>query len=265
MINYPYIRGTLPPYLAYGILDESSITYLDGVLQANYVFEFDGSVVHKIAWGEEFCDLHTYLHGKKYRTTRYPDLQKALLYDCAGWRLGENDCFYFLAKKISRMGRIFVQHPSAGANFESVCYFPAGKLYAFSLPLLERTSAYFAFLDVIKNQEHVRFHGERKCTLLLETHNSEVLSKEIIIADFIVPLAYLVSAAEVFISAGILAKEKYLRLMVHEAHCALGVGLQIYKGDHEFLKFGLCFPDVDEARHKALLNAFRETMLKLPL
>jgi hypothetical protein len=264
MKNDSKFRNSLPPYLAYGILDESSITFLDGVLHANYVFECDGSVVHKIAWDEKNCDLHTYLHGHENRYTRYNDLKAALLNDCVGWNLCKDKCFLFLADKVSRLGNIYVHCPEGFPKSGSANYFPAAKIFVFSLPLWEKTSAYFAFLNEIKKLEYPIFLGERKCTLLLETKASKVLTKSILIADFCVPLAYLVRAAKVFVSAGIIAKEIYLRLNINEATVALEGDLNIYVGDHEFPKFGVYFSEVGETQQQDLLDIFRKVTPKLP-
>lgn len=256
--NYLNYGGReLPAYLGYGILDESSIRFENDELHANYVFESDGSLVHQVNWEKDRCYLITFCHGKAGRKSCYCDLKQALLADCMTWTLYQDDCFLFLSKEVSALGNIYVNHPKRDKNETALSYYPAGNLFVFSLPVQVKNQAYHDFLDAVQGSPALRFFRERNGSLLLSDHEQQISLKPIIFAEFIVPLARLVSAAKIIVAAGVIEKEKALRLMVNEAYAAETAFLQAFPGNEKYPFFGICFKETEAGKKEALKEMFR--------
>lgn len=252
--NLNFGGRNLPSYLGYGILDEKSITFKNDVLFANYVFECDGSLVHQVAWEKNRCKFDTFDHGKPLRQSCYPDLEKVLLNEYSFLSLDRDDCYQFLSREICGLGNIYVHHPKRDEKSTSINFFPAGKLFLFSLPLLERNSPYLNFLK--RPLKHASFFRERNGVLLLETNDSKIIAKPIIIADFIVALAYLTSAARDFVSSNIISNEKHLRLMVNESYDVESGFMQVFTGNDVYPHFAICSKEHPKEKYAALEEMF---------
>ncbi|HSN61303.1 MAG TPA: hypothetical protein VLR49_10235 [Ferruginibacter sp.] len=248
--------GELPSYLGYGILDKASIQFKNGLLNASYVFERDNSLVHQVSWEENRCSLDTFCHGNRVRITSYPTLKQALLADCMSWTLNDDDCFQFLAKEVSKLGNIYVSHPKPDEENTSINYFPAGKLFLFSLPLLDKSPAYVEFLNNVKEDASIRFMRERKGLLLQAKPHSPVTLHPIVIADFVVPLAHLASAAQIMVEANIIQKEKMFRLIINEAINAESSLMQVFLGEENDSYFGICFKEIEAEKLEWLKEMF---------
>lgn len=247
----------LPLYLGYGILDESSIRLDQDVLHAHYVFECDGSLVHQVKWSAKNCELATFCHGKSGPLSVFPDLEQALLTESSWWDLSQSDCFRFLSKEVCKQGNIFVNHPKKADKDTSVSYYPAGKMFVFSIPLKATCPAYYDLMAEFNGPHALTFYRERKGELLLCSHDFSVGVRPIIIADFIVPIAYLVSAAKRIVESGLIKKEKYFRMMVKEAYASENTFLQSFIGDKEYPFFGICFQEIEEEKYDLLADIFR--------
>lgn len=255
-INLNYGGRKLPAYLGYGILDASSIQFENDVLTVNYVFESDGSLVHQVVWEKDRCYLNTLCHGKQVRRSIYPNLKQALLSDCMSWTLYQDDCFLFLSKEVSELGNIYVNHPRPDKKETSLSYYPAGKLFLFSLPMVSRTSDYISFLEKIQDDPYMRFYRERKGLLIRADKQHKVSLAPVIIADFVVPLAHLVSAAKTMVASGIIEKEKQWRLIANEAMATENTLLQIFPGTKAYPYFGICFKELEGDKYQALADIF---------
>jgi hypothetical protein len=88
---------------------------------------------------------------------------------------------------------------------------------SFRLPVPERTVLHGSFLGKIKESGQITFFRELKTNLLLADSALKVSLHPLVVAEFIVPLAYMNSAAKTFADSGIISPEKHFRLMVAES------------------------------------------------
>lgn len=255
--KYHNINGLeLPAYLGYGILNEQSITYENEKLSAEYVFECDGSIVHKVELTKERANLNTFCHGKIGFMSTYPTLKHALMYECIGWRLNKDEPYQFLAKQICRLGNIYVNHPVPDEKSTSVNFYPAGKMFIFSLPLIIKSEVYLNFIEKIKGSNLLKFYRERKGHFLFLNNDSKVTMQHIIVADFIVPLAHLYNAAKILISEKVIESEKHMRLMINESYNSEFSFMQTFLGNKHYKSFCVIFKEIPKEKYSALAEIF---------
>ncbi|MEP7128720.1 MAG: hypothetical protein ABI729_07625 [Chitinophagales bacterium] len=258
MENNPLTKDNrkLPYTLGYGILNESSITCFNEVLSADYVFDCDDTVAHHVVWSEDRCVLTTFFHGMLTSYTTYPDLEKALLYQCLSWKLEEDAAFLHVAREVCRAGNIFVNYPKTDKKNVNLGYFPAGKIFIYTLPLLEKTKAYTDFLEQISERGEITLFRERNGHLLQATTDGQSSAQPLVLAEFVVTLPYLVRAAKTFAAAGVIAKEKRLRLVVTESAEAEAQLMQTFTGDEQQPPFAIVFREVSAPQLKGLQVVF---------
>ena len=188
--NLNFSGRELPAYLGYGILDENSVRFEDDVINADYVLDCDGTVVHRITWDKSRCEFKTLLHGESCGTSWYPDLNKALTYDFFSRKFDSDKVYDYLTRKTCNAGNIYVQKfKPSGKDEKRIIYYPAGILLCFTLPLPEKTEIYTSFLESINQGTHISFFREKAATLLLMDVHQQVVMHPITVADFIVPMA----------------------------------------------------------------------------
>lgn len=252
-------RG-LPSSLGYGILDENSVRFEDDVINADYVLDCDGSVVHKINWNRNRCEFKTLLHGEPCGTSWYTDLNKALTSDFLFRRFDSDKVFDYLTRKTCNAGNIHVQKfKPSGKDEKRIIYYPAGILLCFTLPLPVKNELYTSFLESIKQGNHISFFGEKGATLLLMDVHQQVSMHPITVADFIVPLAYMTSAAVTFAKSGLIRPCRMLRLMVDESYNRQSSFMQTFTGDDVNPYFAYCFREIEEGQHENLMKMFEHT------
>ncbi len=256
MKNLNFNGMELPPSLGYGILDEKSVKFENEKLFAEYVFECDDSVVHRIKWTKDRSEFRTFLHGVSKRFTVYPTLKQTMLYDCMDWNLQTDDCYQFLSDEIIKLGNIYVNHPKTDGKDTILNYFPAGKLFLFSLPLLTKTDKYLDFLEQVKSSKLICFFRERHGHLLQENQESKVTNQPIIIAEFIVTLAHLFNAAKEMVAAGVIDQSKISRLIVNESYDAENSLMQTFRGDSKKPYFSIVFKEFPRDKFEGLSELF---------
>ena len=250
----------LPSYLGYGILDENSIKFENEVITADYILDCDGTVVHKVVWDRNRCELQTQLHGESYGTSWCPDLHKALTYDFFSRRFDDDKIYDYLTKRTCDAGNIYVQKfKPAGKDDKHIVYYPAGLLLSFSLPLPEKDEVYTSFLNFIKQGSPVSLFREKVAYLLLMDVHEQVTMHPITVAEFIVPLAYMIRAAGIFAKSGLIRPCKILRLMVDESYKTQTSLMQTFLGDETNPYFAYCFKEFEENQHPNLMKMFEHT------
>ena len=76
------------------------------------------------------------------------------------WNLQTDDCYQFLSDEIIKLGNVYVNHPNTNGKETKLNFFPAGKLFLFSLPLLVRIDKYLDFLETLDaGQFQLHFKG----------------------------------------------------------------------------------------------------------
>jgi hypothetical protein len=249
----------LPAYLGYGILDENSVRFANEVITADYVLSGDGTVVHKVIWDKNRCELQTHLHGESYGTSWYPDLHKALTYDFFSRHFDSDKVYDYLTKRTCDAGNIYVQKfKPASKDEKRIVYYPAGILLSFNLPLPEKDELYMSFLESIKGS-HISLFREKSSHLLLLDVHEQVTMHPITVAEFIVPLAYMTDAAETFTKSGLIRPCKILRMMVDESYKTQSSFMQTFTGDDVNPYFAYCFKELDEGQHGNLMKMFEHT------
>ena len=251
--NLSFNGMDLPAYLGYGILDQESIRYQKGELHAEYVFECDGSVVHRVTWNDKNCKLETFCHGERGNFTICPDLRYAMLYDSRSWDLSKDYCYLFLAREISRLGNIYVNLPQPDEKKSSADFYPAGKIFVLSLPIAEKTQKYSDFLGQIKNSDILRFSREKKGHTVAIDKNLKADISPITIADFDSPAAHLYNAAKEIVNAGIIDKRKFFPLIINECYNAENLTMKTLTGDKLNPQFMIVFKEFsqDKLEHLA--------------
>ena len=253
-INLNFNGRELPTSLGFGILDNQSIRVVNDILYANYVWEFNDSIMHQVEWSPNSCRLNTIFNGKVTSRTQYPTLEKALLNECVYWNLSENPCYHLVSDTITSLGNIYVNHPAL--DKDAVGYYPAGKIFIFSLPILQKNQAYLNFLTKCKTSPSIRFFQEKKGHILVLGDKLVVHEKPITIAQFIVPLAKLVSASKLMIEAQIIENEKYLRLIINDSFDLESILIQCFSGDTGYSHFAICYHEFEQDKLGALSELF---------
>ncbi len=250
----------LPAYLGYGILNENSVRIENEVITAEYFLDCDGSVVHKVIWDKNRCELQTHLHGESHGTSWYPDLNKALTYDFVSRRFDTDKIFDYLTRKTCDMGNIHVdKFKPSGKDEKRIIYYPAGILLSFSLPLPEKDELYTSFLESLKQGSPINFFREKSAFLLLMDVNEQVTLHPITVAEFIVPLAYMTTAAGTFARSGLIRPSKILRMMVDESYNTQSSFMQTFSGDDINPYFAFCFKELEKGQHGNLMKMFEHT------
>jgi hypothetical protein len=240
--KHVYDGKELPSCLGYGILNEQSVHYKNGELYAEYVFDIDNSLVHTVKWSKN-CELLTYCQGNSVRQSQYPDLQKALLYGFWSWELEKCDCFKFLVDKTIGLGNIYVKSPKTDERDASFCYYPAGKLFIFSLPFFKRTERYYAFINQLNESRLLKLFREIKGLLLIMNNDGVVINQPIEIAQFVVPLAHVYSASKAMVDAGVIENQKHFRLIIDEASNSQKNLMQTFLGETKGSFYSIVFKE----------------------
>ena len=251
----------LPSSLGYGVLDKSSVKIENEVIGADYLLECDRSVVHQVSWGKDRCELKTLIHGEFCGTSTYPGLEHVLTNDFFVRDFSKDPVFLFLGKETSRQGNIWIQHPpSKEKEQQKIIYYPAGLLLLFRLPVLAKGPQYARFLETLKPGQPISFFRERKGFLLVADECLKLQNHPIIIADFIVPLARMWSAARTFAGQGIIDPRKQDRLIIDESGNAESTFMQIYPGDLSNPCFAIVFKDCDEKQREGIAKLLSDSL-----
>jgi hypothetical protein len=255
--KFNFLGRELPSSLGYGILDEESVRFENGSISANYVLDCDGSIVHKVIWDKTRCELITELHGKTHTTSWFPDLCKALTSSFLMRDFAKDEVFDFLMERTCGIGNIYFQKPEPkGIGNKRMIYFPAGLLMSFRLPVPEKTYEYNVFLNDIKNLGYITFIRELKTFLLLADPEFRVTIKPLAISEFIVPLAFITSAAKIFAEHNHISTKKQYRLMIADSLQAEITRMQTYIGNEQYPFFAIYFADCTENNYPDLIDLF---------
>ena len=251
----------LPLSLGYGVLDKSSVKFENEVIAADYILECDRTVVHRINWGKDRCQIKTVFHGEFCGTSWYSDLKHTLINDFFVRDFSEEPILKFISRETSRQGNIWIQNPpSKEKGQRKFIYYPSGLLFLFRLPLLSKGAQYAGFLETMKPDQPISFYRESQGFLLIADVFMNISQHPVIIADFIVPLARMWSAAGTFASRGILDPRKQYRLIVDEAGNAGSTFMQIYPGDLSNPYFAIVFKDCDEKQREGFAKLLSESL-----
>ncbi|MEI6889462.1 MAG: hypothetical protein ACOYM0_03520 [Bacteroidales bacterium] len=251
----------LPSSLGYGVLDKSSVKIENEVISADYLLECDRSVVHIVKWEKDRCELRTLIHGEFCGTSTYPGLEHVLTNDFFVRDFSKDPVFLFLGKETSRRGNIWIQHPlSKEKEQQKIIYYPAGLLMLFRLPILSKGQQYASFLETLKPDQPISFFRERKGFLLVADVFLNVKRYPIIIAEFIVPLARMWSAAGTFAGQGIIDPRRPNRLIIDESGNAESTFMQIYPGDLNNPCFAIVFKDCDEKQREGIAKLLSDSL-----
>ena len=258
--NLIFNERELPLYLGYGVLDQENLKFENDIIYADYLYECDGSLAHRIVWDKKRCKFDTYCQGEPYKLSSYPNLKMALQYDFMSFGKGSSERgFEFLTEHICKQGNIYVNQPKSDEKDTSLTYFPAGKLFHFSLPLLKKShEVYNYIINSIVYPPHIKFFRDRNGLLIryADSTNSKIECTPIVIVDFTVSLAYLVSAAKNIADSGIICSEKYLRLMVNEVYQSERSFFQTFPGDEKNPAFGICFKEIEKDKYPEMAELF---------
>ena len=251
----------LPSYLGYGVLDKSSVKIENEVISADYLLECDRSVVHRVSWGNGRCELKTEFHGGLCGSSWYPDLKHTLTNDFFVRDFSKDPVFLFLSKETSRQGNIWIQHPpSKEKEQQKIIHYPAGLMMLFRLPVITKSPQYNSFLETLKPDQPISFFRESKGFLLIADVFLKVKHYPLIIADFIVPLARMWSAAGTFAAHGIIDPRKPNRLIIDESGNAGSTFMQIYPGDLSNPCFAIVFKDCDEKQREGIAKLLPDSL-----
>jgi hypothetical protein len=251
----------LPLYLGYGILDENSVMYENGVIAANYTLECDNSVVHKVTWQKDRCELKTLLQGKSCITNWSPDLNQALTSGFLIRDFTKDMVLDFLMERTSEVGNVYIQKPEPKViGKQRIVHFPAGLLMSFRLPLPEKSHVYDSFLNNIKSLGHISFFRELKTYLLLTDAELKVSIQPMVIAEFIIPLAFITSAAKTFSESGVINPSKQYRLMVGDSFQAETTLMETFIGNEKHPYFAIYYAECSDDKHPELTRLFIESL-----
>jgi hypothetical protein len=111
----------------------------------------------------------------------------------------------------------------------------------------------------------VRLRRERVAWLLLADLSYEVTYQPVVMADFIVPLAYMTMASWLFAEAGIISPKKQFRLMVSESFQTETLMLHTFTGDISTPFFGYYYGDTPPDNKPYLESIFSAALKRQPL
>jgi len=201
------------------------------------------------------------LHGEFCGSSWYPGLKQVLTNDFFVRDFSKDPVFMFLGKETSRQGNIWIQHPpSKEKGQQKTIYYPAGLLLLFRLPVLSKGPQYASLLETLKPDQPISFFREKNGLLLLADAGLNVSHQPIIMADFIVPLARMCSAAKTFSDHDIIDPRKHLRLIIDESGNAESTFMQIYPGDLNNPCFAIVFKDCDEKQREGIAKLLSDSL-----
>jgi len=236
----------LPSYLGYGFLDRKSIRFENDVVSADYLLDCDKTLVHHVTWTRDRCELTTQLHGESSGVSWYPDLEHALVYDFMSRDIGKEQVFKYLADTAGKMRNIFIQIPpekKPGVN--RAIHYPAGMLMCFRLPVVEKKGKYNSFLQRLPEMKCISFYREKRVNLFFSPFPGSIDVTSFLMADFIVPLAYMTRAAEHFAAAGIIYPQTWRRMMIMDSNQGDTTDIQYFPFASD-APFAICYSDMSE-------------------
>lgn len=248
---------SVPSYLGYGILNEMSVALKDDVVYADYHLECDGSIVHKVIWDRKICRFITLHKGIEFGYSQYPSLSASMVSEFRFIDFTTNAVFLHLMKAITRLGNIYVQFPGSSKDKHRLVFSPAGLLMCFRLPVLPGSDEYERFLEKTGNYDYIKLHKERRAYLITADDSGKVEMLQLMVAEFVSPLAYMTAAARLFTESGIIDSRMPLRLMIAEISQAETTSVQFFNGNKSWPCFGFCYADLTDDEKQGFIEAFQ--------
>jgi hypothetical protein len=251
-IAYTSQDGRKLPYsLGYGLIDPLSIIENDCTLEANYISEISNSVVHKVTWSLNSCELETFnSNGTMARLTVNRDLEKALLYDAMSWDLGKDPLYREASNAVTGLGNILVMHPGK----TELNYYPAGKLMMFILPVKKLDDTYLRFKQDLLDNKLAGLFMEQKGHYIKFT--KELTIRNLYLVSFIVPIGHMHAAAKHFAAAGIIGPDKPDRLIIDEANSMRTKHMRVFTTHCGDGYYALLFQELTKQNYNAVIESF---------
>lgn len=247
---------SLPSYLGYGILNESTVTFENDIIHAQYILEIDGSVVHEVDWDIKNCKFTTKFNDKVCRTSCYPTLNTAMMSEFNSINFLEDEVFHYLLQTITKMGNVYLQFPGTGKDKQRFVFAPAGLLMCLRLPVKQLSNQYKEFQQECRELGYINFHRERNVHLITSDANNNIGIESLHLAEFIVPLAYVTAAVRFFKESNVIEDYLTYRLMVNEVSQSETASFQFFQGNKNWPYFGFVYKDLKPEEHQEVIDSF---------
>ena len=195
-----------PSYLGFGVLDEKSFTTEGEKTFALYHLEHSGEKVYWVRLEIGLCELTTFFEREQYRNTLFfGSLKDALLYEYAFVnQFYQNKVFLQLTGILQNISNILFNPMKPGYKDWKLNFYPAGKLFTFKLPLDSQDPKAKEILESLENAECIGSTSFHDGYVLYYDPDKGIIKEKQKVAEFIVPMAYIVKVALMISGAGLL-------------------------------------------------------------
>jgi hypothetical protein len=250
-----------PEYLNFGVLDEKSLSIDGDTTTAEYLLDQTSEVVHRVKWSTRSCELETFFEGKREISTRYFNC------DLKGILQNEylmNDGFYksktFLKiiDSIKRLDNLMVDIAEPAKYEWNMNFYPAGKLFTFRVPFGPEITEIKDFIEKNVLSAWLGAMTFNDGFMLSYSKDSGLVEESLTIAEFPVPLAYIVRAANIIVSARILSLGGPQKIVLQESYKA---SLTEMIGNlSKESAYEMYFRDVSDEKYNLVKKEFMDTV-----
>ena len=251
-----------PGYLNFGILDKKSLKLDGDTTIAEYLWDHTGELVHRVKWSPGCCELETFFEGKRTMQTRYSkcNLKEVLCNEyLVNHRFCESNIFLKIIGAVKTLENLRVEIGQPAGDDWKVSFYPAGKLFAFRVPYGPTIIKIKEFM--VKNVDSdwlgaMTFHEGK---FLSYSKGSGLVKEQQLVAEFPVPLAYIVKAANIIIQSGILTQGPH-KVVLQEAYDAQRTEMLGSIGKE--MSHAMCFRDFTPKKQGMIEQEFMEAIGK---
>jgi len=249
-----------PGYLNFGILDEKSLKLDGDTAIAEYLLDHTGDLVHRVKWGPGCCELETFFEGERTMQTRYSkcNLKEVLCNEyIVNHRFYESNLFLKIIGVVKALENLHVEIEKPAREEWTMSFYPAGKLFTFRIPYGPTITKIKEFM--VKNVGSdwlgaMTFHEGK---FLSYSKGSGLVKEQQLVAEFPVPLAYIVKAANIIIQSGVLTQGPH-KVVLQEAYDAQRTEMLSSIGKE--ISYAMCFRDFPPEKQGMIDKEFMEAI-----
>lgn len=195
-----------PSYLGFGVLNEKSFTTEGDKTFAVYHLDHSGEKVYRVRLETGLCELTTFYEGKQYRNTLFFGcLKDALLYEYAFVnQFYQNKVYLHLTGILKNISNILLNPAKPGFKDWKLNLYPEVKLFTFKLPFDNSDPKAKEILNSLENAGCIRSKSFHDGYILYYDSEKGIVKERQEVAEFTVPLAYIVRVAQMISGAGLL-------------------------------------------------------------
>ena len=230
------MKNNIPPYLGLGILDPTSLVVLADETTANYTLFAEHTSTVKIT-ENSFTIIEYYCGEFISICSAGANLHTCILLHYAEWDPLEDQRFIILREAVCALGNIYFESPIGPEEKKLVLSFsPSGRLLVLRLRAPKNDTVYTqklinSFKDILLFG-HFDGNCERySSTQTLYFKDDEPLEEDILVIEFVVPLAYIYEAAHLLVSKGLVLADTKYQCIIQDWACKTYECVRLFNGD----------------------------------